>query len=267
MGYLDEAGLAALVGKVKGQMVELTAAEYAQIDPAIKNYDNKLYFVKDGTYTYPIDDEPTSGSTGLVKSGGVYNWTSKIGSGSLTTTAKTLIPAVNEVNTKIESTENAMDEVNTKIGSADISSIGDGTVTGAIDAMNTGLEMHYRNYEALENEYATINTSIIDTAQDYTVEIWNRSTEAYVQVSFNLKTAVTNGTTAVVLNFTSEITDLIHPTYRVFPGFIETGTYAGRSCVLHLNTWSDTKVLDMYNGLGGSIAAGTRMTFAFYVMQ
>lgn len=37
MGYLDEAGLAALVGKVKGQMVELTAEEYAQIDPAIKS--------------------------------------------------------------------------------------------------------------------------------------------------------------------------------------------------------------------------------------
>lgn len=47
----------------------------------------------------------------------------------------------------------------------------------------------------------------------------------------------------------------------------KTGTNAGRSCVLHLDTWSDTKILDMYNGLGGSIAAGTRMTFAFYVMQ
>lgn len=128
-------------------------------------------------------------------------------------------------------------------------------------------EMHYRNYEALETEYATVNASIVDTSKDYTVEIWNRSTEAYVQVSFNLKTAVSNSSTAVVLNFTSKITELIHPTYRVYPGFIESGTYAGRSCVLHLNTWSDTKVLDMYNVLGGNIAAGTRLTFAFYVMQ
>ena len=101
MAYLDEAGLAALVGKVKGQMVELTAEEYAQIDPAKKNYDNKLYFVKDEAYTYPIDNEPTANSDFLVKSGGVYNWTSKIGSGALTTNAKTLIPAVNELNNKL----------------------------------------------------------------------------------------------------------------------------------------------------------------------
>lgn len=98
MGYLDEAGLAALVGKVKGQMVELTAEEYAQIDPAIKNYDNKLYFVKNDITGYQIDNEPVANSDGLVKSGGIYNWTSKIGSGTLTTTAKTLIPAVNELN-------------------------------------------------------------------------------------------------------------------------------------------------------------------------
>lgn len=267
MGYLDEAGLAALVGKVKGQMVELTAEEYAQIDPAIKNYDNKLYFVKNDVAGYQIDNEPVANSNGLVRSGGIYNWTSKIGSGTLTTTAQTLIPAVNEVNAKIGYTVNAMNEVNAKIGSTDISSIGDGTVTGAVNALNNGLEMHYRNYEALENEYATVDSSVVDTSQGYTVEIWNRDTEAYVQVSFNLKTAVNNNTTAVVLNFTNAITDLIHPTYRVFPGFIETGTYAGRSCVLHLDTWSDTKTLDMYNGLGGAIAAGTRMTFAFYVMQ
>lgn len=98
MGYLDEAGLAALVGEVKGQMVELTAEEYAQIDPAIKNYDNKLYFVKNDVTGYQIDEEPTANSDGLVKSGGIYNWTSKIGSGALTTTAQTLIPAVNELN-------------------------------------------------------------------------------------------------------------------------------------------------------------------------
>lgn len=97
MGYLDEAGLAALVGKVKGQMVELTAEEYAQIDPAIKNYDNKLYFVKNDVSGYQIDNEPVANSDGLVRSGGIYNWTSKIGSGSLITTAQTLIPAVNEL--------------------------------------------------------------------------------------------------------------------------------------------------------------------------
>ena len=129
MGYLDEAGLAALVGKVKGQMVELTAAEYAQIDPAIKNYDNKLYFVKDGTYTYPIDDEPTSGSTGLVKSGGVYNWTSKIGSGSLTTTAKTLIPAVNEVNAGLTNVAEGLTNVTDSIVYRSFTVMGNGTTS------------------------------------------------------------------------------------------------------------------------------------------
>lgn len=113
MAYLDEAGLAALVGKVKGQMVELTAEEYAQIDPAKKNYDNKLYFVKDEAYAYPIDNEPTANSDFLVKSGGVYNWTSKIGSGSLTTTAKTIIPAVNELNVKISGLNNSLTNLNT----------------------------------------------------------------------------------------------------------------------------------------------------------
>ncbi len=124
MAYLNEDGLETLVGKIKGQVIELTSAEYRQL-PATKNTDNKLYFVNDEAYAYQIDDEPTSGSTGLVKSGGVYNWTSKIGSGTLTTTAQTLIPAVNELNAKI--------------GSTDISSIGDGTVTGAVDALNNGL--------------------------------------------------------------------------------------------------------------------------------
>ena len=121
MAYLNEDGLETLVGKIKGQVIELTSAEYRQL-PATKNSDNKLYFVNDEAYAYQIDDEPTSGSTGLVKSGGVYNWTSKIGSGTLTTTAQTLIPAVNEINAKI--------------GSTDISSIGDGTVTGAVDELN-----------------------------------------------------------------------------------------------------------------------------------
>jgi len=104
MGYLDEAGLTALVGKVKGQVVELTSAEYEQL-PESKNTDNKLYFVKDGAYTYKVDNEPTANSNGLVKSGGVYNWTSKIGSGTLTTTAKTLIPAVNELNNGLKPKE------------------------------------------------------------------------------------------------------------------------------------------------------------------
>jgi hypothetical protein len=149
MGYLDEAGLAALVGKVKGQMVELTAEEYAQIDPAIKNYDNKLYFVKNAEFGYTIDNEPTANSNNLVKSGGIYNWTSKIGSGTLTTNAKTLIPAVNEVNAKIGSTDissigdgtlsGAVNEVNAKIGSTDISSIGDGTLSGAVNELDNGL--------------------------------------------------------------------------------------------------------------------------------
>ena len=124
MAYLNEDGLETLVGKIKGQVIELTSAEYRQL-PATKNTDNKLYFVNDEAYAYQIDDEPTSGSSGLVKSGGVYNWTSKIGSGTLTTTAQTLIPAVNELNAKI--------------GSTDISAIGDGTVTGAVDELNKGL--------------------------------------------------------------------------------------------------------------------------------
>ena len=97
MAYLNEDGLETLVGKIKGQVIALTSAEYRQL-PETKNSDNKLYFVSDETYSYQIDDEPTSGSAGLVKSGGVYNWTSKIGSGTLTTNAKTLIPAVNEIN-------------------------------------------------------------------------------------------------------------------------------------------------------------------------
>ena len=50
MAYLNEDGLETLVGKIKGQVVELTSAEYEQL-PESKNTDNKLYFVKDGAYT------------------------------------------------------------------------------------------------------------------------------------------------------------------------------------------------------------------------
>ena len=96
MGYLNEDGLATLVGKVKGQVVQLTSAEYRNL-PASKNSDNKTYFVTDEDYAYAIDDEPTLNSDNLVKSGGVYTYTSKIGSGTLTTTAQTIIPAINEL--------------------------------------------------------------------------------------------------------------------------------------------------------------------------
>lgn len=101
MGYLNEDGLATLVGKVKGQVVQLTAAEYRQIPAETKNTDNKIYFVEDDDYAYAIDNEPTLNSENLVKSGGVYNYTSKIGTGALTTTAQTLIPAVNELKADI----------------------------------------------------------------------------------------------------------------------------------------------------------------------
>ena len=138
MGYLDEAGLAALVGKVKGQMVELTAEEYAQIDPAIKNYDNKLYFVKNDVTGYQIDEEPISGSTGLVKSGGVYNWTSKIGSGSLTTTAKTLIPAVNEVNEGLTEVNEGLTEVTDSIVYRSFTVMGNGTTSADKDVALSG---------------------------------------------------------------------------------------------------------------------------------
>ena len=105
MGYLNEDGLATLVGKVKGQVVQLTAAEYRQIPAETKNTDNKIYFVEDDDYAYAIDNEPTLNSENLVKSGGVYNYTSKIGTGALTTTAQTLIPAVNELKAALTSVE------------------------------------------------------------------------------------------------------------------------------------------------------------------
>lgn len=101
MGYLNEDGLATLVGKVKGQVVQLTSAEYRAL-PASKNTDNKTYFVTDEDYAYAIDDEPTLNSDNLVKSGGVYTYTSKIGSGTLSTTAQTIIPAINELDAAID---------------------------------------------------------------------------------------------------------------------------------------------------------------------
>lgn len=147
MAYLNEDGLETLVGKIKGQVIELTSAEYRQL-PATKNTDNKLYFVNDEAYAYQIDDEPTSGSSGLVKSGGVYNWTSKIGSGTLTTTAQTLIPAVNELNAKI--------------GSTDISSIGDGTVTGAVDTLNNGSATTIGNSTVITKTGKIVSISLAD---------------------------------------------------------------------------------------------------------
>ena len=108
MGYLNEDGLATLVGKVKGQVVQLTAAEYRQIPAETKNTDNKIYFVEDDDYAYAIDNEPTLNSENLVKSGGVYNYTSKIGTGALTTTAQTLIPAVNELKAAVDTLNNGL---------------------------------------------------------------------------------------------------------------------------------------------------------------
>ena len=119
-------------------MVELTAEEYAQIDPAIKNYDNKLYFVKNDVTGYQIDEEPISGSTGLVKSGGVYNWTSKIGSGSLTTTAKTLIPAVNEVNEGLTEVNEGLTEVTDSIVYRSFTVMGNGTTSADKDVALSG---------------------------------------------------------------------------------------------------------------------------------
>lgn len=101
MGYLNEDGLATLVGKVKGQVVQLTSEEYRNL-PATKETDNKIYFVTDEEYAREIDDEPTLNSDHFVKSGGVYTYTSKIGSGTLTTTAQTIIPAINELDAAID---------------------------------------------------------------------------------------------------------------------------------------------------------------------
>lgn len=102
MGYLNEDGLATLVGKVKGQVVQLTQAEYMQIPDSEKNFNNKIYFVEDEEFSWKIDDEPTLNSDGLAKSGGIYTYTSKIGSGTLTTTAQTIIPAINELDAAID---------------------------------------------------------------------------------------------------------------------------------------------------------------------
>lgn len=107
MGYLNEDGLATLVGKVKGQVVQLTSAEYRNL-PASKNSDNKTYFVTDEDYAYAIDDQPTLNSDNLVKSGGVYTYTSKIGSGTLTTTAQTIIPAINELKSGLTINDNKL---------------------------------------------------------------------------------------------------------------------------------------------------------------
>ena len=102
MGYLNEDGLATLVGKVKGQVVQLTQAEYMQIPDSEKNFNNKIYFVEDEEFSWKIDDEPTLNSDGLAKSGGIYTYTSKIGSGTLTTTAQTIVPAINELDAAID---------------------------------------------------------------------------------------------------------------------------------------------------------------------
>lgn len=107
MGYLNEDGLATLVGKVKGQMVQLTSEQYRNL-PSTKNTDNKIYFVEDEDYARAIDNEPTLNSNNFVKSGGVYTYTSKIGTGSLTTTAKTLIPAVNELKASVDTLNNEL---------------------------------------------------------------------------------------------------------------------------------------------------------------
>lgn len=115
MGYLNEDGLATLVGKVKGQVVQLTAAEYRQIPAETKNTDNKIYFVEDDDYAYAIDNEPTLNSENLVKSGGVYTYTSRIGTGALTTTAKTLIPAVNELKADVDTLNNGLTSVQNEL--------------------------------------------------------------------------------------------------------------------------------------------------------
>ncbi len=88
-----------------------------------------------------------------------------------------------------------------------------------------------------------------------------------MQVSFTVKTKINNSSTVKPINFTSRITELLSATYRTFPGFIESGTYAGRSCVLHLDTWNDAKSLEIYNCLGGAIPVGSVMTLSFFVMK
>lgn len=112
MGYLNEDGLATLVGKVKGQVVQLTSAEYRNL-PDTKLTDNKTYFVTDEDYAYAIDDEPTLNSDNLVKSGGVYTYTSKIGSGTLSTTAQTIIPAINELDAAIDAINTGLTNITT----------------------------------------------------------------------------------------------------------------------------------------------------------
>ncbi len=140
MGYLNEDGLATLVGKIKGQVVQLTSAEYDQIPAETKNSDDKLYLVEDQNFGLDIDSEPVANSKNPVASGGVYAYTSKIGSGSLTTTAKTIIPAINELDAAIDEMSSVFINVKsfgvTGNGSTD-------DTTNIQSALNSGAGMYY----------------------------------------------------------------------------------------------------------------------------
>jgi len=103
MGYVNEDDTLELIRCIKGQMVELTAAQYAEL-PASEKNNGSIYFVTDEDGGLHLDDEPMANSGRAVKSGGIYTYTSKIGSGSLTTNAQTLIPAVNELKNDLKPT-------------------------------------------------------------------------------------------------------------------------------------------------------------------
>jgi len=168
MGYLNEDGLATLVGKVKGQVVQLTAAEYRQIPAETKNTDNTLYFVEDDDYAYAIDSEPTLNSENLVKSGGVYNYTSKIGTGALTTTAQTIIPAVNELKAAVDTNTSDIATLNNGLTYVDSDQL---TITANANSNNIGTV----NFGNRLNGYTVLG---------YSVQTDSVSGSWYVQVSY-----------------------------------------------------------------------------------
>lgn len=123
MGTLYRNGIP-YVGSGGAGGVEVTQAEYDAL-PTSEKMNGSIYFITDGSVSYPTASQMRYDNT---ESG---------------------IPST--------SVQGAIDELKIEIGDTDISTIGDGTVTGAVDELNNGLSL--QNVEVTNQRSGTSLTA------------------------------------------------------------------------------------------------------------
>ena len=158
MGTLYRNGIP-YVGSGGAGGVEVTQAEYDAL-PTSEKMNGSIYFITDGSVSYPTASQMRYDNT---ESG---------------------IPST--------SVQGAIDELKIEIGDTDISSIGDGTLSGAVSELNNGLTDIFPNNGTYETIGSANSTFTVERTGLYLVYATSASSSNIMQLALYDNTAIRN---------------------------------------------------------------------------